>query len=339
MHQKRNVYLIALDGYARWDVIRRSTGIDLDPLFDRIGEGGFRVARNATANYPTTFLSLSSTLQMGYVALPESVPPTSTQPFLRIIQGRSETVRLFKSLGYHYIHSGSGWAGAACGRAADVCITSERGRLWQLSELPSALIAMTPLRLISRKFRSQLNEFGGLFELVDALETHTLPEPFLLFAHVLSPHPPFSRLADCSVRPTGGDLDEWISTKAYAEKIHCTNRNIEELVALLGRKDPDAIVVLFSDHGSAFTAPFGSAFGKWTDAMLQERLPTLIAAKFPEQCNSWFRDDMTNVNIVRFVLGCLQNKAPDYLPDRRFFANYKAVRVMEVSRGRLIVGD
>lgn len=334
VQEKRNVYFIILDGYARWDVLRHYTGIDLDPFFQRIGAEGFRVARNSTANYPTTFLSLSSTLQMNYVALPDSVPPTSLQPFFRIIQGRSEAVRQFRKIGYHYVHAGSGWVGAHCSGAEDVCLTSKRA-LAQTSELRNALMAMTPLRLVPWKVTAPSNDSGGLFELTEALKTSALPEPFFLFAHVASPHPPFSRGADCTPRKAIGGLADWAKPSFYGDMVLCTNRNIEELVELLGKQDPGAIVVFFSDHGSAFTQPFGSEFGTWTDAMIRERLPSFVASKFPEKCSPWFSDAITNVNLVRFVLACLQDRSPEYLPDRRFFANYKHARVMEVSAERL----
>jgi hypothetical protein len=267
---------------------------------------------------------------MNYVALPDSVPPTSLQPFYRIIQGRSEAVRQFRKIGYNYVHAGSGWIGANCSGAEDVCLSSERA-LAQSSELQNALVAMTPLRLLRWKFEDPTDALGGLFEVTEALSTNALPQPFFLFAHVAAPHPPFTRKADCSPRDSSRSLSEWGHPSHYGDMVLCTNRDVEGLIQLLGKRDPHAIIVIFSDHGSAFTNPFESEFGKWTDSMLRERLPSLIAAKFPDECSRWFSDGMTNVNLVRFMLGCLQNRPPNYIPDRRFFANYKNARVMEVS--------
>ena len=62
-----DIYYIVLDMYASSDVLKDVFGYDNSSFTDFLEERGFYVAYNSRANYPVTYLSLASSLNMGYV--------------------------------------------------------------------------------------------------------------------------------------------------------------------------------------------------------------------------------------------------------------------------------
>ena len=139
----------------------------------------------------------------------------------------------------------------------------------------------------------------------------------------MPPHPPFEWNPDCSRKKQLPDLETWSSPKEYGRNIQCVNRQLLRLADELNRRDPDALVVFISDHGSSFNHPFESELDQWTSEMIAERFPSFVAIKSPARCKQWLRSDLSNVNIGRFVVACIGGVAPEYLPDRFFTAAHE----------------
>ncbi len=59
-----NVFYIILDGYARADTLQRVCHCDNSDFLNFLRSRGFYVADEACANYPMTFMSVASSLNM-----------------------------------------------------------------------------------------------------------------------------------------------------------------------------------------------------------------------------------------------------------------------------------
>ena len=88
-----NIFHIIVDGYARDDVMLRLLGYDNGGCLDALDARGFYVARQSYANYPSTFLSLASTVAMDYVVTDETPPFRSRLKFYDAIQGNNPAVQ------------------------------------------------------------------------------------------------------------------------------------------------------------------------------------------------------------------------------------------------------
>ena len=332
-----NVYLIAIDGYARADVLRKHVGLDIGPFIEQLEQRNVLVAPRSLANYSATFFSIASTLQFDYVVDANSAPVRFRQPYIQIMRGQSRTAKVFRELGYAYVHAASGWESSECGGQEDICLTGVRRlRNRVQSELHLSLIEMTPLRLVATPVLQKARMFATVDELIETLQGTKLPEPFILFAHTLGSHPPFKWRRDCTERKSLEGLTAWISRAAYAEAVECVNRTILALLDFLQKTDPSAMVVLFSDHGSAFDVDLKSRNGTWTADTIYQRYASFIAAKVPAHCASWFSDDLSNVNIIPFVLGCLDRTKPSYLEDRFFLSTYsKEGNIVELTKEQM----
>ena len=88
--------------------------------------------------------------------------------------------------------------------------------------------------------------------------------PYFTFVHNLPPHEPYLDKSTCkplSEGLHGFDLEMWSPNnierlkELYTDSVVCVNKMVEDFVALLSEKDPGAIIIIHSDHGSYFTFP------------------------------------------------------------------------------------
>jgi hypothetical protein len=337
-----DIYYVIPDGYGSTDVLEAVAGLDISAFLETLESRGFVVARNAYANYPTTFLSVASTLQMEYVVEPG--PDTlatvndgehaDRSAFYDVIQGDSVLVETLRDAGYRYVHAPPGtWNGSACSGSEDLCIEplSESGAGVVLGEVEWALLQMTPAADL-------LAGLGESFDDLSSDPVHTVreiqrqgrDEPVFAFIHMLHPHPPFPFDAQCRPRDTGGrDIRGWPadSEPAYAAGVQCTNGRLEAMLDVLPR---DAVVVIQADHGSNYLGAGGTPVDEWTATHIEERLGILSAVRLPEECREMVDDRFAGVNTFRVVLACLSGEDPDLLPDRHMLANYTEATVHEV---------
>ena len=109
--------------------------------------------------------------------------------------------------------------------------------------------------------------------------------------------------------------------REFIDQIQCTNTQALRLLDRLGRTDPDALVIVQADHGSAFLQPFAQPVHRWTREQVVERFSILSAIKLPSPCEGMeVPDDLTSVNTFRIVFACLTGVAEELVPTRHFVA-------------------
>lgn len=323
---KPNVYLIAMDGYPRSDVMRDVFDYDNGSFIKGLEDYGFRIQKKAQANYPNTHLSLSSTLLSDYLRTDSN--PLFSAKWHAVVTGDNPAVGYFKEQGYSYIHMEAGvYALTKCVGLEDVCFSSPQ---FSLSEHEYALLQQTPWAFLKTilPIDVYLTDAGAnLGKLRNRLAAEKPAAPFFLFAHTVPPHAPYAYNRDCSIKEQFdhgyaealfGQEEEFF--EGYLDNIICTNKYALEFAKYVKKTDPSGIVVLFSDHGSHFTMDWKNA--TWSESQIRERYADFNAVRAPESCQKHLYDDMSNVNIMRFVFGCLTETAPDYLDDRQYFSSY-----------------
>lgn len=342
-----NVYFLLADGYGRTDTMKNALGFDNRPYIDELGSLGFFVAERARANYPTTFLALSSTMQMNYVATDTTPRFSDRSRFNQMLAGDNAAVRTFKGLGYAFVQVGSGlWQETGCRGHEDICLekaTFGAGEVFRLGfgETEMALMEMTPAfkRYVAAAkargvYDGAITNFAGLTK---ALRTIPTEKPIFVVAHSYPPHPPFIYAADCSIRDEiihdYGPMRDWGDDAAgraryrqlYAESAECVSRQMVFFAREIVRRDPDAIVIIQSDHGSDTMVDWSPEIplSRWPANAVEERFGILNAIRVPARCSQWQYDTMSPVNTFRLVLGCMQDAPPDLLPDRSFVASYE----------------
>jgi len=324
-----NVYYIMADGFPRQDVSGYFWKIDYQPMFDRLYEEGYRILKQAHSNYPVTHLSIASTLAMDYLSTEDekSFAPNYYPLFSEIAGGNNATVKQFKKFGYRSIHMGAQvYTITECGGAEDLCLNYGRGSF--LKELDVVLLKMTPLRHIEEDVIIKL---GGarvttlpLFEQRLEERKAEIKPPYFAFIHTIPPHAPYMYTPDCRVRSLKGMTDaiETTMESDYKDGVSCVLKQFVTMAEYIEKTDPNAIVIFQSDHGSHFNVDFYQDPKIWSNKALFERYSVFSAIKAPKQCQNELRQDLSNVNTMRFVLACIAGHSPHYLKDRYFGTSY-----------------
>lgn len=310
-----NIYYIMTDSYARRDQLLNLFNYDNSPFLGYLKDHGFYVADQAYSNYPQTFLSLASSLWMGYPATEKSQKFSDRQMFYSIIQGNNPVVTYLKAHGYSYLHMGSGkWAGSKCGGNEDLCLAHD-------DELKLAFYSMTPIARFKRTYTITTAAF--LEKNLDRIAQY---QSFFLLAHIHPPHLP--RTFDKNCREYGESKQLTLvwneySKPAYLNDLRCTSQQLIRVIDKILSRDPQAIIVLHSDHGTGYSVDWNGPIDQWSREAFEERFSILMALRLPADCRQTLYPSLSPVNIFRITFACLEGRPPETLADVSYIAPYE----------------
>ena len=318
-----NVYWFIFDAYARADVLEDYFGYDNSEFIEALADRGFDVKDAALANYASTKLSISTTASMDYFIPTDA--PLHPSMWTAPLQGFNPVVGQFRDLGYRYIHAEPGGNNlkTRCGGIEDLCIKSAPKGMISISEADVGLLQLTPVFPIIRRLAPNLLsfDFTKIEDVTGRLDFGS-QEPFLLFAHILSPHPPqrfdeaCGLIAQVEFDLAGEDYSELVG--GYLNDLKCLNREI--LVAvdmIMARDQSDPIIILQSDHGFRGT--------QLRPVREEVRVPlelvsfaNLHAMRMPESCVTRTGEEFSPVNTFRIVFSCIDGEPREMLPGLQF---------------------
>ena len=321
----RNVYWIVLDGYPRADVLQEFFAFDDEAFLKGLRDLDFVVYDHALASFPETIFSISSTLSLGFLQVGVGSPATilPTAELYPMVRGQNVVVNTLRSMGYRYVHFQNGYDNLTqCPLQGAVCISGNVSHEVQFDEFDLALFSKTPLidviALGSARLESDQTPFmrGAVRDLTDKLPAvQALAGPFFLYGHILAPHPPMRFRQDCSIRMAMPDLLDWDAADkpAFLDQLVCVNGEAIDLVSRIVRSDPQAIIVMQSDHGTAFRGQFSKPFDAWDELDVKERFGALNAMRMPASCAREAGGSVDLVNTFSRVLSCISGH---HLPDK-----------------------
>jgi hypothetical protein len=245
-----NVYLILLDGYPRADTLMEYFGFDNTPFLDALTDRGFAVSERSTSLYPDTIQTLATLMQMKPVdELLGEEWTGSLEQYRRLWSAFNDAPvpDAYEAAGYTTYSivppvPGHDW------RTADVVLDSP----W-LSDFEAHLSSRGVLRLLLPYAAMQRAEILDAFRyLKESADT----SPRLVFAHVLSPHSPYVFAADGSpAEPCGtsctdhaGPPNPMLADRLIGQ-VEFLNAMVLDALDHVIQVDPDATVVVLSDHG------------------------------------------------------------------------------------------
>ena len=314
LRRSPNIYYIMTDSYARQDQLLNLFNYDNSPFLGYLKEHGFYVADQAYSNYPETFISLPSSLWMDYPVTETSQKFSDRHMFYSIIQGDNPVVTYLKAHGYAYLHMGSGrWAGSKCGGNEDLCLANN-------DELKIAFYSMTPIAYFKRTY--SITTAASLEQNLDLIAQY---QSFFLLAHIHSPHPPRTFDTNCQQSLGKPNLTLWnkSSKPAYLNDVRCTNQQLRQVLDKILSRDPQAIILLHSDHGTAYSVNWRWPLDQWPRHAFEERFSILMALRLPAECRPTLYPALSPVNIFRVTFACLEGRPPDTLADVSYISTYE----------------
>jgi hypothetical protein len=323
-----DIYHIILDGFGRPDVLAEMYSLDLEPFVRALEARGFAIPAASRSNYAQTYLSLASSLNLSYLDPVATVAPDSgDRRGLDYLIQHNALMALGKRSGYRVVAIGSNYSATERLSSADVCLCEQHG----LHEIDAAAINLTPLRALPLErwtFGAHRRKITQAFEHVERVSGETGRK--MVFAHLISPHPPFVFEADGRPRTTvarmytfedgshfRGASGEYVA--GYREQARYVAGRVLALVdVILSRPGPPPVIVVHGDHGP------GSDWN-WEDvsrANARERLAILSAYRFPGAQQA-FDPGTTPVNGLRLMANRYLGTTLPALPDRSFASTWR----------------
>jgi hypothetical protein len=334
-----DIYYIVLDAYGRADILERTYHLDNSEFLGFLRSAEFRVADRSRSNYAQTYLSLASSLNLGYldsIVGSEGRRSGRSVPLIRMIENNL-VADFLRRRGYAIITFSSGYTGTTL-EGADLTLEPRRS----LSEFHDMLLSTTLLPVVLapliRHSPDDLHRERILFSFRSIPKAARGRHPAFVFAHIVSPHPPFvfgARGERPKITPylridQTGTMQSISKTLVrqwyidnYGPQVRYLNTLIRDMVERILREAPrPPVIILQGDHGP------GSILN-WDEPelnQLPERHAILNALYLPPdlrgrlEAAGGFPDSVTPVNTFRILLRQLFDTAFAMLPDKSYFS-------------------
>lgn len=338
-----DIYYIILDGYGREEVLLQQYGVDTSPFIDELRARGFFVAAQSHTNYIQTIYSLSSSLNFEFIA-PEPKGKSGFNYFSDLIAENRITAAL-EQCQYETIAFESGFFFTERPKVDSYFSDDD----YSLNELENLLLAGSPVEVLADALEATPPEFSYeahrnrvLFTLDELGRLPRKSYPTFVFAHIISPHPPFvfDELGN-PVQPNWGyslnDGDDFPGSwkdyqQGYAAQVQYLNQMLLEMVDnILKRSQTPPIIILQGDHGPGGSLNWHSP----AQSCLWERTGILNAYYLPGETPVYVPHDISPVNTFRLVLNRYFGADLDFLPDKTYFTSHRLERqVIEITAQR-----
>jgi hypothetical protein len=328
-----NVYYILIDAYAGRAGLKQVTGYDNTPFYADLEKRGFVDASSEHSNYLRTILSLGGIFALDY---PKTDDPDTwgskrlSYPAIFDAGEPPALIRRLHAAGYEGWHSATPWGG--CEHRFLKCLGDEF--VIDADYLTRTFFAPTPLaqpiEILSATDDDAFLSVETRVPLIDKGD-----RSLFVFVHLMDAHPPFRYDHNCQRKwVREGDWNGWHKglEHEYVDAVTCVNKRVEQLVDFLIARNPNAIIVLQSDHGSAFTVRWEKPMAEWTRESIAERASFLNVVRAPQDCRQWLDRPLGQINTSRFVIACIEGRAPEYLPERTYMTTYTKGAEEEVLR-------
>jgi hypothetical protein len=343
-----DIYYIILDGYGRQDVLEELYQLDNTKFLQFLEQRSFYVAGESRSNYNQTALSLASSLNQEYVNFlaEELGVDTKKRDLLAQMIKHSQLRILLQAEGYQMIAFQSGYERTEIRSADDYWSLDKEvdpytRTLLTYNAFESLVLESTVIRaaldlqlirrdslydaLIDPGYQAHRDRILYAFRRLS--EVPDLDGNFFVFAHILSPHPPFvfdsqgdAVIHDRPYEIADGDSfhgskDEYL--ERYPEQVQFINKKLMNVIqAILAKSDPSPIIILQGDHGPGAYLVWDSV----SESNLKERFGILNAYHFPGGDGGMLYPSITPVNTFRVVLNRYFGKNYEFLPDESYFS-------------------
>lgn len=321
---KPDIYYIILDAHIRADIAQKYFDYDNSLFVSKLKENGFFVAEKSCSNYTRTIMSIPSSLNSQYL---DEVSDASSAGAKRqkYTLKKAASNRLFKFLreqGYLQVVFAARAFPDFIG--TDITLTSE----YTINAFTDELLNSTPFIAFKKMFYTR--HYKHYREAKHVLEnlagTAKLDSPHIVFAHILSPHPPFVFDEDGNYNLSEGSFlwgcdnpNRTGSMSGYFDQLKYIDKKIVEVVeSILANSKEEPIIIIQGDHG--IICPPGYSIPEINYAILN-------ALHLPGFDYSKLDHNLTPVNTFRYILNHYFGTELEILENRIFILNDEVGRL------------
>lgn len=332
-----DIYYIIPDRYAGARALSEQYKFDNSLFLNALRGKGFYVAENPTTNYPKTFQSLGSSLNMEYLDFltdQTNGGGSSDESIVTPLIENNKALQFLKDRGYSYVHIGSWWEPTKTNPSADHTFVPRRREHFGADEFTTGFYNTTVfselLKLyfkepsdVSETPQNNLHRQAALQQFDELKKVPKLKGPKFVFVHILLPHDPFVFDKNCT--PISRiQRNKNTHQVNYINQLQCVNTMLSEAIdTILKDSKTPPIIILQSDEGPfPMNSPISGAqaWGEATDTALREKFPIINAYFLPGKnaVQSGFYDTVTPVNSFRLIFNAYFGEDFELLEDRNY---------------------
>ena len=318
---KPNVYLLLFDEYPGYKSLKDSFGFRNDSLYQFLENKDFKILKTFS-NYNMTFYSMASMLNMQYIDKP-FIPLQNTMENdqQRIKEIKSAlAVQYFISMGYSFTNYSIFDILDKPSRKSTFVISETElitnkiffVRLWQ--DIGWNFLNRR-LPLLYEHYKIMQEDRNNKFfekKLLNYKPNRNLP-PQIVYAHFNMPHHPiyYDSVGNYLPTETFFKHDNYYNKQKFLSQLKYTNSKIKNLVTALTTNDPNAIVIVMSDHG----------YRGYNNTTVKEPLHfnNICAVRLPNKNYFPINDSIGSVNFFRYLFNDEFNQKISYLNDSTIF--------------------
>lgn len=330
-----DIYYFIFDRYAGQKSLSDQYHFDNSQLLNFLKGKGFYVATDSTTNYPKTFLSLSSSLNMEYLDfLTEkthggaSSDESVATPYIQ----NNKVLDFLKSKGYSTVNIGMWWEPTKTNPNADINYVYNNGGYFGADDFTTGFLNTTIAAPILQKIfydpmdvsKSPFTNLHRKMIFYDLATIKTIPQllgPKFVFMHILFPHDPF--VVDKNCKPIPETItDHKVDVDNYLNQLQCANIQMEKVVdTILATSKKPPVIIIQADEGPYPMIHPLDANQSWSTTdhgAWQEKFPILNAYYFPGQSTDKLYPTITPVNSFRMLFNTYFGTNYQLLPDKNF---------------------
>ncbi len=312
------------------------------------GDLGYFFIQNTKSSYQYTQYTFASILYLSYYINNNNykfVPTSNVYPIIlsknKAPSGPVEGLPLIKTLnkiGYEFKWIGP--AGENCELYnPDLCLDATKNTKTnsKINSLISYYVAFTLLdrspvipiysrvnnfffpsehKKVSIEYRYRKNDTIGRF--LKTIQVYDYKNKnHLFFIHHLLPHTPYIYNSDCSFNKSKDP--QW---QGYKKNYECTLKRVKELIDYINQNDPNAIVIIQSDHGVLPNDELIKFKGRDFKATFS-RYDIFNLIKINKECKKYLSNTIDQPNAMRLALYCATGQKVKLLEKKSYFVDFE----------------
>lgn len=321
-----NVYVLLFDCYAGYTSLQDSFDYKNDSLYSFLAQRSFKILP-AFSNYNFTFFSMASMFNMQYITEDYQAKVAVQEDMQKRVNEirNGEVFSIFSSMQYNI----------------------ENYSIFDIKQMrgvskTNTIVPMHSYLITNKIFHNRLIlDLGYLFYKINYFNRKHIFEhdidnktaydktmatieragasPKFVYAHFLMPHAPYFKDSLGNYLPVS--QFNVGSKKNYLSYLKYTNKIIKEIITKITTYDPQAIVLLTSDHGYNDKGTV-RRYGPAQIAAEQYSFNSICAVRFPDKQFDVDRPVISNVNIFRYLFNSQFGQQFPYLKDSTVWVNH-----------------
>lgn len=312
---ENNIYLIVIDEATSIDEFDRIYNNQKGHKFlDEIKEFNYKYIKDSYSSYNQTELTFSSYFHMNYFITDQSKRYYDTKNFYpQILKYNYLDLPLIKILNennYKFYFFGN--TRGDCYINKKTCLKNYKIENKIFSEVSEIFFIKSAFYPIYKKIEERVRRllkiplYNDNYYQNDAIQKFIdttrgkIPRQSFFLLHNFYPHAPYIYNEDCSENKKNIQASHIKNVNlankdiGYYKNYLCSLKKVKKIIKYLNKYDPEALVIIQSDHGKYFDVPKNK----------KQKLKQFNLIKKLDKCKKKINKNIDNVNSIRYALNC-----------------------------------